>query len=237
MRILLAVMSCHSRPEFSDAIRNTWAPMVQGADLRFFLGRGPNQPKNDEVILDCNDSYESIPEKVREIIRWAHNSDYDCVVKIDDDVVMDPVKFLRSGFYKFDYVGYRPDGLDGYGFEGKGFEGAKGTWGFCYSLSRAAMNAVVCSPLPGEEGSAWDSSCGNRHLGNDEYWICRLLHLNKIYLHVEQRYHLRTGDETELREVPGVFLFCVHMHHHLSRAEEVHEMCRIWRERLSGPNE
>lgn len=234
-KILLAVVSCHSRPEFSDAVRNTWATKVpDGVDIRFFLGRGPNVPKKDEIILDCDDSHEGLPEKVREIVRWAHCNGYDSVSKIDDDVVMDPVKFFRSGFYKFDYVGYRPDGVDGYGIEGKGFEGAKGTWGFCYTLSRRAMEVIVNSPLPGEEGSAWDSSCGDRHLGNDEYWICRLLHLNKIYLHVEQRYHLRTGDATELPEVPGVFLFCVHMHNTMNRPEEVHEMCRIWRERIQN---
>lgn len=235
-KTLLAVVSCHTRPEFSDAIRNTWASEVPAdkADLRFFLGRGPNAPKPDEVILDCDDSYAGLPEKVREIVRWAHKKQYSHVSKIDDDVVMDPVKFVRSGFQMFDYVGYRPDGADGYGIEGRSFEGAKGTWGFCYSLSRKSMDAIVGSPLPGEEGSAWDSSLGDQHLGNDEYWICRLLHLNKIYLHVDQRYHLRTGEATELQEVPGVFLFCVHMHGTMEKQEEVHEMCRIWRERLQN---
>ena len=110
MKVLFAVVSCHARPEFSDAVRNTWAPRVpKEVDLRFFLGRGPNRPKDDEVILDCGDSHNDIPEKVHSILAWAYDNGYDFVSKIDDDVVMDPVRFVTLVGHH-DYMGMGKSG-------------------------------------------------------------------------------------------------------------------------------
>jgi len=224
MKVLLAVVSCHSRPEFSDAVRNTYASSVQGADLLFFLGRGPNSAKKNEVLLDCGDAHSDLPEKIRAMVRWAFEQNYDYIVKLDDDVVLNPKRFLGSGFDKFDYTGYNPFGTEGTA------ECVAWTWGFCYVLSRKAMECVINAPAPCE---GWDE-VAQRHKGNDEYWVGRVLFHNGIYLHPELRYHLRTGNAAEQPEVPGVFLFCVHMHDSMSKPQEVHEMCRIWRERLSG---
>lgn len=40
-KTLLAVVSCHTRPEFSDAVRNTWASEIpkDKADTLFFMGK------------------------------------------------------------------------------------------------------------------------------------------------------------------------------------------------------
>jgi hypothetical protein len=190
---------------------------VQGADLRFFLGRGPNPPKGDEVILDCDDSYAGIPEKVREIFRWAYKQEYDFVSKIDDDVVMDHSKFLEQCFNS-DFEG-----------PGKTLNGTARVlqmpYGFCYVLSKKAMAIVASSPLPQE-----DERYEQRHRNNDEYWVSWLLQKEGIYLHVN--WLCRMWDGTDLYpELPNTFIFCVHMHS-LSKPEEVHEMCRIWRERF-----
>ena len=225
-KTLLAVVSCHTRPEFSDAVRNTWASEIpkDKADTLFFMGKGPKIPKEDEIILDCGDGHSDLPEKVREIVRWAYTHNYDHVFKIDDDVVLSPQSFLRSGFEKFDYIGYSPFGKEGCA------ERLAWTWGFCYGLSRKSMACIINAPSPCEEGDTVDIC----HKGNVEYWVGRVLFQKGIYLHPELRYHLRTGNATEQPEVPGVFLFCVHMHDSMSKPQEVHEICRIWRERCQN---
>jgi hypothetical protein len=223
MKILLAIVSCHSRPEFSDAIRNTWAPMVQGADLRFFLGRGHNAPKNDEVILDCDDSFGGIPEKVRTIINWAYDKGYDYVSKIDDDVIMDPARFLMLvGHNDFMGMGKSSDGTA---------ECLAMPYGYCYTLSRTAMKIIIDSPLP-----QYNVNFEARHVTNDEYWISWVLQRAKIYLHVEWSCRLWDGFPSVYPELLDTTVFCVHMHRNgkMSRPEEVHEMCRIWRDNFHG---
>jgi hypothetical protein len=216
-RILLAVMSCHSRPEFSDAIRNTWAPRVQGADIRFFLGRGTNEPKDDEVLLDCEDSYAGIPEKVQSILRWAYDHGYDFVTKLDDDTVMDPVRFLALvGHNDFMGMGKSPDGTE---------KELQMPYGFCYVLSRRAMKIIMDSPLPQN-----NIDFETRHRTNDEYWISWVLHRSGIYLHVEWSCRLWDGILSIYPELTDATVVCVHMHHRMSPPEEVHEMCRIWRD-------
>jgi hypothetical protein len=225
-RILLAVLSCHHMPEFADAIRNTWAPRVQGADLRFFLGRGTNSPKGDEVHLDCDDSRGGIPEKVQSILRWAYDNGYDFVSKIDHDVVMDPVRFLALiGHNDFMGMGKSPDGTA---------EDIAMPYGYCYTLSRAAMKVIIDRPLPQNDV---DFEAGHRD--NDEYWIAWVLQRAGVYLHVEWSCRLWDGLPSIYPELPDTTVFCVHMHRNgrMTRPEEVHEMCRIWRDRLSGPNE
>jgi hypothetical protein len=190
----------------------------------FFKGRGSSPLKEDEIILDCGDAHSDIPEKVREIVRWAYEHNYNHVFKLDDDVVLTPKRFLRSGFDMFDYIGYNPSGQEG------SEECIKWTWGFCYGLSRKAMACIINAPCPCEGEDTVDLN----HRGNDEYWVGRVLFKNGIYLHPELRYHLRTGNAAEQPEVPGVFLFCIHMHDSMSKPQEVHEMCRIWRERCQN---
>ncbi len=215
-KILLAVMSCHSRPAFSDAVRSTWAPRVQGADLRFFLGRGPNQPKDDEVMLDCDDSYHGIPEKVQSILRWAYERGYDFVAKLDDDIIMDPKRFLvLTGHNDFMGMGKTVDGTA---------ETLQMPYGYCYVLSRTAMKYIIDSPLP------WDNADYNPvHRYNDEYWVSWTLQRAGIYLHVEWSCKLWEGVPSMYPELPDTTVFCVHLHNRMSPPEEVHEMCRIWR--------
>ena len=63
MKILIAVVNCHKRLAYQQAIRNTWLPLVSGADVRFFLGPANREPKADEVFLYCDDSYQGLPPK------------------------------------------------------------------------------------------------------------------------------------------------------------------------------
>lgn len=182
MKFLIAIVSAHTREEHAEAVRSTWVPKVVGADVKFFRGRGAlREPKDDEVFLDCDDSYQGLPNKVQEIIRWALARGYDFVLKIDDDVVVSPFKMLASGFWQHDFVGCK----DVMGVK----PGEINTpWGFCYWLSRKAMELVAVAPIPGLPGSTH-----SYHHNNDEAWISTVLFVNGIHLHSDNRYFLYRG--------------------------------------------
>lgn len=168
-RVLIAIVNCRSRQNWADAIRETWLSrmLANGADVKFFVGRGEISVK-DAVELDCDDSYQGLPDKVREIVRWALAHDYDYVLKCDDDVVLLPEGLLASGFEAFDFVGH---------------EHAKGAvvpYGFNYWLSRKSMEIVANEELP--PGS-----------NNDEAWVTHCLRRKGIRLHHDIRYCLHEG--------------------------------------------
>jgi hypothetical protein len=107
MKTLLAIISCHARPQYRDAQRSTWITMVpKEADYRFFMGPSTSVPKEDEVLLDCDDSYQGLPSKVQAVVLWALDQGYDYVVKVDDDVVLWPTRFMNSGYHNYDFTGH-----------------------------------------------------------------------------------------------------------------------------------
>jgi len=176
-KALLAIVNARHRKEWRDAIRNTWLPMVpqDRADALFFVGRGaPIEDSENVVELDCDDSYMGLPDKIRSIMRWAHSHDYHHASKIDDDVVLDPVKFLNSGYDAQEYCGPAnrvPTNVAPF-------------WvpmGFFYSVSKRCMEFLINAPLPTE---------GN----DDEKWVAQNLHAQGISLHHDQRYRLQYGE-------------------------------------------
>lgn len=239
MKLLIAVISCHARPDFSDLIRKTWAPLVKGADLKFFIGRGPHEPLEDEVVLDCDDGYMGLPDKVRAIMRWSLEHGYDYTLKCDDDVVIIPDAMLTSDFTMHDFTGCADPAVK---------DGEILTpWGFCYWLSRRAMELVASSALPGEPGST-HSYVHN----NDEAWVSTVLYVNHILLHGDERYYLHRGSLPVVNPVTvpgrrslrpnrlnksytekplpnGAFAFCVYLNWkgwHATPDEELHEEFR-----------
>lgn len=186
MKILMAVVNCHTREQHAEAVRSTWLQRVVGADVKIFRGQGATrEPMEHEVFLDCDDTYEGLPKKVKAIITWALERGYDYVLKIDDDVVVSPSKMLNSGFTDHDFVGC------------KDYAGVKPgeidtPWGFCYWLSKRAMEVVAAAPIPGEPGSTH-----SYYHNNDEAWVSTVLYINKIYLHSDRRYFLWRGKRPE----------------------------------------
>lgn len=202
-RFLIAIVNCRSRQNWARAIRESWLQRARaaGADVEFFVGRGET-PVVGAVELDCDDSYQGLPDKVREIVRWALQKGYNFVLKCDDDVVLNPELILASGFDKHDFTGH---------------EHAKGAivpYGFNYWLSRRAMELVAYEPLP--MGS-----------NNDEAWVTHILKRSGIRLNHDPRYCLHDGfgtvsfnqDRRPLRRhpkqkidrvlVPGTFSWCM----------------------------
>lgn len=172
MKVLIAIVNAHSRLAYQQAIRDTWLPLVHGADVKFFLGPSDRAPKDDEVFLKCDDAYLGLPSKVRAIMRWSSEHGYEHTLKCDDDVVLCPDKLLNSGFQSADFVGHRND-----------IRPFPVPYGFCYWLSRKTMQLVAESELPRD--------------GNDEVWVTRVLSQSGIALRHDPRYVMHSGRREE----------------------------------------
>ena len=168
MKVLIAVVTCHSRLAYQQCIRETWLPLVHGADVRFFFGPSTREPKTDEVFVDCDDSYEGLPSKVRGIVRWALEKGYDYVCKLDDDVVVRPEQFLSTINQHYDFIGHCND-----------VRQYPVPFGFAYWLSRRSMQLVADASLPADN--------------NDEAWVSSILSKSGIALHHESRYVMYVG--------------------------------------------
>ena len=170
MRVLIAVVSCWKSSNYRKTIRETWASLeYPRTDVRFFVGRGSGELTTNEVQLDCDDSYQGLPSKVQAIAQWALDRSYGFMLKCDEDVVLKIPEFLRSGFDLKDFVGHANTDKDS----------IRAPWGFCYTLSKKAMELVVNAQLPSNN--------------NDEVWVSKVLFSNSIILHHDPRYYLYRG--------------------------------------------
>lgn len=98
-------MTCHKHRHLCDAQRQTWAKDPKGADIRFFLGRGGEAQRPDEVILDVEDGYRYLPKKCTAIFKWALEHGYDYVFKTDSDVYVQMDRLVAAVPVGRDYVG------------------------------------------------------------------------------------------------------------------------------------
>ena len=201
VRSLIAVVSCHKRKEWQDAIRSTWFHKVpEGTDVKFFIGRGESQYAPGEVMLDCDDSYQGLPEKVQSIVRWALAEGYDYVLKLDDDVVLNPKAMLESDYRDHPYVGvegHRPTPQRPYTVPS----------GFAYWMNKKCMELVAKEPLPSDN--------------YDEGWVAGILHAHGIDLTNDPRYYIylpmvrntpprfgRVPTRLYIEPVDGTFAWC-----------------------------
>jgi hypothetical protein len=139
--------------------------------LKFFLGRGERSPQENEIHLDCDDSYYGLPEKVRKTYNWVSRAGYDQVIKVDDDVFL-YVDRLLAASTSDDYRGFAIESDIRY---------ASGT---CYQLSNRAMKLVGNAEVPQGE---WRE---DRHVG-------QVLLNNGIKLADEPRFHCCHCDACE----------------------------------------
>ncbi len=140
MKILIAILGCHSRPDYRQAQRETWIPKIpEWVDWRFFIGEPKTDPMFDEVMLDCPDDYQSLCLKTRAVMQWAVKHGYDWVYKCDDDTYVRPRLLMESGFEKHQYYGWTEGRARCSGSAGIRFEWAQGGAGYwvdknCVSL-------------------------------------------------------------------------------------------------------
>ena len=141
-KILIGVVSCHqavypdvlsrieppSNAPCLAAARATWAKeaISLGVDVKFFFGRGAaRESLQDEVFLDCDDSYDGLVDKVTAMCKYADDADYDFLLKVDIDSYVNVPNLLKSEFFEWDYAG-------------------RG-WGLGYLLSRKAIKIVAAA--------------------------------------------------------------------------------------------
>ena len=173
-KTLLALITCHTRQAYAQAQRETWIPSIPpGLDYKFFLGPSERIPREDEVFVQCDDSYWGLPSKVRAVCRWACEHDYQYLAKCDDDVLVKPTTFLSSGFQNYDFSGHTNND----------HTNVKIPWGFLYTLSRKSMEIMANAQLPPDF--------------NDEAWCANTLAAHGILLHHEPRYVLHRGRRSD----------------------------------------
>ena len=147
-----------------DPIRATWGAKAKqaGMDVQFFMGKAPDTEntrhiyryQRDEVVLPCQDDYQSLPFKTRDICKWATGKITDFVFLCDTDTYVDIDLMLRSGFKDQDYLGEMPYAVSKI-FQYKSDAGGKmeirdrcRSWasgGVGYFLSKRALTEVAYS--------------------------------------------------------------------------------------------
>ncbi len=200
-KILIAIPACHkyrygrrinefhfdSQPNRIDSQRNTWLKDVQVhshfLDYKFFYGRGEGTPLDDEVFLDCGDSYEELPHKVKEICRYALKKGYSYIFKCDDDTFTHIDRLLLSDFRNYDQYGYKDTLLTSYIPGGTG-----------YILNKKAMNAIVS-----EQVTEWA----------EDLWVGRLMRKHNLSRGSDTRFIPGyKAHYVEISELPTDFISC-----------------------------
>jgi hypothetical protein len=109
MKLLICIKSCQRDLERGDhnVIRSTWGKDAKtlGIDVKFFVGSNCSKYESDEVHLKCDDSYDALPYKTREICKWASGKLIDYIFLCDTDTFVIPKLLLESGFETADFAG------------------------------------------------------------------------------------------------------------------------------------
>jgi hypothetical protein len=173
---------------FSDTLHDASIPNVF---YRIFYGRGADRaPRADEVFLDAPDDYLGLPEKCRQLFRWALEQGFDYVFKCDDDTGIVVARLLKSGFEQFDYSGF-PNVVGGLTYA----SGGGGYW-----LSRRAMEIVVKGERDTRDSIGWA----------EDWTTGRLLRESGISLHGDTRYVPMIHELTDFMVLSKAGFFTFH---------------------------
>ena len=173
MKVLIAILSCHSLRYCEQSLRDTWIPEIPaGVDYKFFLGRreGVHDSslfllEKDEVKLGVGDGWYDIARKTVEVYKWALECGYDYVFKCDTDTLVRPELLLKSGFEAYPFSG------------GQNCHFASGGSG--YWLSRASMETITNSPV--------------KYGPEEDLNTAETLAEKGVYVHHDERYVFRPG--------------------------------------------
>ena len=155
MKILLAALSCQRDRDKNKAQRETFLAGLTGVDVRFFFGRDVVPENDDEVILDCEDSYPALSEKVAKLFKWSYDNGYDYTFRFDSDVYLNTERLLDAIPIGHDYCGR--------------LRGPSGRWaapyasGFSYWLSRKAAQIRGYTPVEDIVEDRWTGNLMEQH--------------------------------------------------------------------------
>ena len=165
MKILIAILSCKKDQQFHQQARETWLKDCS-VDYKFFLGR--LSFAHDEMGVDASDTYRHLGDKMKRVVEYAFEKEYDFLFKCDIDTYVHVPRLLKSGFEQHDFVGFN------------GNYGGSGYW-----ISRKAMSILVnCSTIRLED------RC---RLGDDG-WVGYSLSKHGIFPFQDRRYHSLTNE-------------------------------------------
>jgi hypothetical protein len=212
MKLLIAIISCGNAAYRAkvQAQRDTWRKDAEGIDIRVFLGRGAEKLHDDEIILDCDDGYQGLPEKVGLAFAWALDSGYDYCLKADDDSYIQVERLLAAVPVGHDYSGR--------------LRGPSGKWkspyasGFAYWLSRKAMEVRVKGATT---DAAEDRATGN--ILSAAHVACH--HDDRFVVHKSKR-NAVSGDEGP-RRGNNIICSCEY------EPDEMHEIHEEWLSSMS----
>lgn len=191
-RILVGLFSCWAHRWQQDAIRKAWLLDLAalGMEYRFFLGvGGQGELAQDEVGLDCGDSYQDLTHKLRAMCEYSAQGGYR-LFKADLDTYVNPGRLATAIDYHADLQGCftvrapRPQrvysGLD-----------LQGRCDYCCGgagtlVSPRALEVLACSQ-EGGYGGASDEWMGHKLGGRG----MRFLHDPRF---LYRGYHLGPGD-------------------------------------------
>lgn len=212
MNLCILIISC-GNPMYRakvQAQRDTWRKDAEGIDIRVFLGRGAVKQNDDEIVLDCDDGYKGLPEKVRLAFAWALDNGYDYCLRIDDDTYVQVERLLNAVPVGHDYSGR--------------LRGPSGKWkspyasGFAYWLSAYAMKVRANATT---SDAAEDRATGN--ILAAAHIACH--HDDRFVVHLSKR-NAVSGDEGPRR---GNTIICSCEY----EPDEMHEIHEEWLSSMS----
>lgn len=225
-KILIAVISCHNFDAYDSpnrakgqvnvrtaVVRETWLNTVKrerpDIDVKFFYGRGGHRlPESDEVFLDCDDSYDGLPHKIKAVVRWVLNRGYDLLVKCDDDTFISTQTLSTLGMSEEHFCG-QPSAVQnlqrhkGYCSITTNFATVDKTWpdvyaiGGMYSLSKKSMQIVSAGKIMPMTMHTLDGRTVS--LIAEDKWVSHILRLNHIKVTFTPEYSGYT-DDSNVRE-------------------------------------
>ncbi|HEY2251916.1 MAG TPA: alpha-1,2-fucosyltransferase [Planctomycetaceae bacterium] len=193
--LLICVLSCQPYVERRARCLGTWVSETRqsGIDVVFVIGSPAAQrPQRDGelLIVPSADDYASLPDKVREMCRWAlDETDCDWLFKCDDDTYVRSDRLLAVDVRGHDYVGAEWTPGAGYASGGAG-----------YLLSRRSLRIVA--------ETISQAACEAYPPGAEDLLVGRCLKQAGVPLCIDQRF-IAYGDDT-LRPQPHNQLISAH---------------------------
>jgi hypothetical protein len=105
-------MSCRPNRDKQQIQRETWVKDMQRAGFTYAFVEGeigrPDCLIGDKLVLNCRDEYEFLSSKTLAIVKWVYyQTNFDYLLKIDDDVILNPYKLATFNYQDYDYIGGR----------------------------------------------------------------------------------------------------------------------------------
>jgi hypothetical protein len=110
--VFTVIMSCRPNRDKQQIQRKTWVKDMKRAGFSYAFAEGeigrPDCMVNDRLLLNCRDEYEFLASKTLAIVKWVYyNTNFDYLLKVDDDVILNPSKLAQFEYSHYDYIGGR----------------------------------------------------------------------------------------------------------------------------------